>query len=185
MSSLYDILKDVINEKAHIPFDFENNCLVIDEKANTNENELQSVVFDFGRKANQYTFHFAFELDNNEASFLGKLFRWNLDNIRKAVDAVVLCEKNNQKYIFLIELKSYNYNMLDLRNKFKSSILFVNYLNEYLKVYQGLNFDDFKVVSIVFDRKVNKEVQFNERYGFYHQGFSNTNGKTYIRKFID
>jgi hypothetical protein len=188
MSKLHEILKDVIVEKAHINLDSVNHCLIIDEPINIKKTELQSIHFKLCKgKMIKYTFHFAFKLDHSEAQFLGKLFAPKLKFIRQAVDAVVICEYNDTKCIFLIELKSNTRS--GVTHKFKSSKLFLNFLKDYLNVYHNnQELDDYEVVSIVFDRIVNKgKPQITSVHGvdFYHQGFNKQNGnEADIRNFL-
>ena len=98
MSKLYEVLKDVIEDEVQIEFDEENHCLVLTEEQNKGSKVLKSVRFKLQydhSKPKNYIFHFAFKLDDERYKFLGQLFNRRLENIRKAVDAVVFCEFRN------------------------------------------------------------------------------------------
>lgn len=190
MSKLYEVLKDVIEDEVQIEFDEENHCLVLTEEQNKGSKVLKSVRFKLQydhSKPKNYIFHFAFKLDDERYKFLGQLFNRRLENIRKAVDAVVFCEFRNKKYIFLIEMKSSE--RKGFIQKFKSSRLFIKYLEYYLLEYHKIDISDFGFRSILFDRKVNTrkivKTDFQNDEKFYHQGFSRpTNNEADIRNFI-
>lgn len=189
MDRLTEVLAQIIAADARIHFDANHHCLLIEEPINTGKKELQSVELKLSSGINPaYKFYFAFKLDHEECKFLGKLFRNDVEDIRKAVDAVVLCDYKSQPYIFLIELKS---NVRSgFTRKIKSSKAFLVYLKAVLKAYYNLDLDDFnfKTKSIVFDRKVNKgrpKLEKLEGEEFYHQGFPQKNGIADIRNFIN
>ena len=191
MSKLYDILKEVIEKEVQIDFDENNHCLILKEEQSEGSKVLKSVCFklqnDQHTKPKNYTFHFAFKLDDGRYKFLGQLFNARLEDIRKAVDVVLFCEFMGKKYIFLVELKSNE--RKGFIYKFKSSKLFIKYLALYLSEYYKIDISDFEFRSILFDRKVNTRktvvVDYQNDEKFYHQGFNKpTNNEADIRNFI-
>lgn len=194
MSNIYKVLKDFISVPAQIPFNDKKQYLtIIEEDPELTDKHLKSVNLVFGQndtKNAKCIFHFAFKLDDKQYRFLGKLIKDDVKNIRKAVDAVVICEYNNRKRILLIELKSKVNDSLE--KKIKSSKLVVNYIKDYLNVFSGVTLDGFEYCSILFDRrpiKQGKRKDFKKKYAgdelFYHQGFGKSKNNTaFIENFI-
>jgi len=75
-------------------------------------------------------------------------------NLDKGNDAIIFTEIDNQKYIFICELKDGGKKFI---NQFKSSKSFVEYLLAILRNFYNIKIElkDFKIIFIIFSKDVN------------------------------
>ena len=96
---------------------------------------------------------FAFKLDIKNKKKISNYFE-NGMNLDKGNDAIIFTEIDNQKYIFICELKDGGKNFI---NQFKSSKSFVEYLLAILRNFYNIKIElkDFKIIFILFSKGVN------------------------------
>lgn len=181
MEGLSEKLSQLIHQEAHILFDEKRKVIKIEEPQNKESNELRSVII-----TGIQNFYFALKLDHEKHEFLGTLIN-NVTDIKKACDAIIFCEVNNQNYIFLVEMKSKNKE--GVHEKIKSTEAFLAFLDVILKNHYKIQLiDNIIVKNILFDRKVNKgkpNKVSQKDVTFFHQGFDKQdNNEAKIRNFI-
>lgn len=182
MEGLSEKLSQLIHQEAHIFFDDKNKVVRIEEPQNTKSTQLRSVII----KGIQ-NFYFALKLDHEKHKFLGSLIN-DVTDIKKACDAIIFCQVNNQNYIFLVEMKSDDSE--GVAEKIKSTEAFLAFLEVILQNHYKIQIiDNVKIRNILFDRKVNKGKPIGEiskkGVDFLHQGFDKQdNNEAWIRNFI-
>jgi len=151
--NLKTALQKIIVEEVWIDFDENTKSIVLQELDNIDKKKktLKTV------KVKGITeYYLAFKLDDPRHTFLSETNTLiaKIGDIRKAVDAVLLCRVDKFNYIFLFEMKTKR--VESIPEKIKSSRAFLAFLQSILKSYEAIDISTFKMINVVFHTKVSK-----------------------------
>lgn len=155
---LFNTLEKIIKKELKIGIKTEDNSIILKESEKTSK--ITSLKLEgFTDKV------FAFKMDSNKISCICNIFNRDAENINKGCDAIIISEINNERYVFVCELKSDN--PKGYTRQIKSGHAFLAYLDGLLeKCYDDpILLKPYKIINILFftdSRNTSKQIITNK-----------------------
>lgn len=150
---MYDILKDIVNKKAHLNnFHMSGhnnkNCFSIKESGLDAKCKHVNLV---GFESINTTFAFELDSKNIKCGQNTKISPYFEDKkgLDKGNDGIIFTTINNKKYVFVCELKD---NAKGHIAQFRSTSCFIDYLKSILKRFHNIDTNDLSFKYIVFSK---------------------------------
>lgn len=133
-------MDNIIKELKEL-FQLDCHLAICEEKLKIKETGLDAKLKEVIIKNLDEENSFCVKLDVDDQKF-SPYFNPHYSNIGKGVDAVLFTKKENDYFLFFIEMKSTTFTKNEVINKFKSSSAFIQYINNLL-----IQFSEFKLTA--------------------------------------